>query len=114
MNFRLIILVFWTLVSGCTTVEFVRKDQTPQKQAVLRYPSQSNQSDDAKYREKLNRHARDFCGGEYSTTKEYQAREQSTSSVGLGTGVGFGAGSVFMGTSDRGSSMYNYVEVSCK
>ncbi len=114
MRFRLIMLIFLTLVSGCTTVEFVRKDFTPNKQAALRYPSQSSQSDDAKYREKLNLQAHDFCGGEYITTKEYQSREQSNSSVGLGTGVGIGAGSVFMGTSDRVSSMYNYVEVSCK
>lgn len=114
MEIRLLVLAALVLVSGCTTVEFVRKDITPKKQATLRYPSQSSQSDDAKYREKLSAQARDFCGGEYITTKEYQAREESSSAVGVGTGVGIGTGSIFLGTSDRGSSMYNFTEIACK
>ena len=114
MTMRLFFLAILVIVSGCTTVEFVRKDITPNKQALLRYPSQSNQSEDIKYREKLKQQALEFCGGEYITMKEYQAREENISSVGVGTGFGVGTGSVFLGSSGGGSSMYTYVEVGCK
>jgi hypothetical protein len=114
MEIRLLVLATLVLVSGCTTVEFVRKDFTPNKQATLRYPAQSSQIDDTKYRKKLNTEAIEFCGGEYIITKEYQAREVGSSAVGVGTGVGIGAGSIFMGTTDRGSSMNNFAEISCK
>lgn len=114
MKFRFIVLAALFLLSGCTSVEFVRKDFTPKKQATLRYPSQSSRSDDLKFREKISSEARNFCDGDYTITKEYQARDEGNSSVGVGTGFGLGTGSVFMGTSDRGSSMYNFAEVSCK
>lgn len=96
---------------SCSTVEFVRKDFSPKKQAIVRYPPTSN---DTKYRENLNQRATEFCGGPYQITKEYQAREETGNSVGVGTGVGIGMGGVMIGGSNRATSMYNFVEFDCK
>ncbi len=105
LSFYLIIL------SGCSTVEFIRKDTTPKKQAIVRYPPTSN---DSKYREDLNKQANRFCGGDFEITKEYQARDETGSSAGVGTGMGFGMGGVMLGGSTRNTAMYNFVEFSCK
>lgn len=108
------------ILSGCTTVEFVRKDLTPVKQAIIRYPPQSNPKSEAKYRDELAREAREFCGGEYAITKEYQAREETGTATGMGTGIGMGMGrrgfgsTIMLGSSTRPTAMYHFVELACK
>jgi hypothetical protein len=109
LAFSLIVL----FLSGCTTVEFVRKDQVPQKQGVLRYLPTSSASKEAKYREKVNEKAREFCGGEFKITKEYQAREETGSSTGIGTGIGFGHAGIMLGGSRGSTAMYQFVEFVC-
>ena len=102
-------------IVGCTTVEFVRKDITPRKQAVLKYAPASSPEREAKYRIEVNKQAANFCGGEFDITKEFQAREETGSSAGIGTGFGIGSSSsIFVGGSDRSTAMYNFVEVACK
>src|SRR5215217_713793 len=66
-------LVF--LSAGCTSVEFVRKDLSPQKQGILRFTPASTSAGEAKVRDKVHNKASDFCGGPFEITKEYQARE---------------------------------------
>lgn len=103
------------LVSGCTTVEFVRKDLSPNKHAVVRYSLPSDSNREAKYRAELEKQATNFCGGAFQVTKEYEAREQTGSSAGLGTGFGIGrSSSIFIGGSDRATAMYRFVEFDCK
>ncbi|MGZ3690733.1 MAG: hypothetical protein ACXVAX_04480 [Pseudobdellovibrio sp.] len=102
------------ILCGCTTVEFVRKDFTPTKQAVLRYAPPSDSKDEAKYREEINKKAGEFCGGGFQITKEYQARDASDSSVGVGTGFGTRSSSLFLGSTTPNTSMYNFVEIICK
>lgn len=102
-------------VFGCTTVEFVRKDTSPQKQGVLRYSPTSNTKKEAEYKGKVNEKAQEFCGGPFTITREYQAREESSSSVGVGTGFGIGGrSSVLIGGSGPRHSMYNFVEFVCQ
>lgn len=114
-RFTLAVLGFAALLNGCTTVEFVRKDFSPRRQALLRYAPPSNEARSVKYRIELNKQAREFCGGEFETTREFQAREETGSSAGIGTGFGIGgSGSVFVGGSDRSTAMYNFVEIACK
>jgi hypothetical protein len=102
------------LLSSCTTVEFVRKDQTPRKQGIIRHAIPSNEKRAAEYREKVATEARAFCGGEFEITKEYEAREDSGISTGAATGFGVGFGGIMLGGSNRGTSMYNFVEFVCK
>jgi hypothetical protein len=104
-----LILVF----SGCTTVEFVRKDLTPKKQAVLRYSPPSSEKSEAKYRAKLNEQATSFCGGPYTVLKEYEALQDSGRSTGVGTGVGLGFGGILIGGSSQQQEMYHFVEIAC-
>lgn len=112
---KMIIMLLFVLLNSCTTVEFVRRDITPKRQAILKYTPQSKDSDETKYRMELNKKARDFCGGDFQITKEYQAREPSNSTVGIGTGFGIGsASSIFVGGADRGTSIYQFVEFDCK
>jgi len=111
-NFLLLLLLLF-LICGCTTVEFVRKDLTPTKQAILRYSPPSSAKSEAEYREEVKKQATEFCGGDFQITKEYQAREESGSSAGAGTGFSMGSGTIFLGGSNRNTSMYNFVEVAC-
>lgn len=113
---KLQVLTFTTALafSGCTTVEFVRKDFTPQRTAVLRYLPPSSPKRETDYRMEINKQATNYCGGAFNITKEYQAREETGSSAGLGTGFGIGnSGSIFVGGSDRTTAMYNFVELTC-
>lgn len=115
MVHRSLLFTLFLLICGCTTVDFVRKDLTPTKQAVVRYSLSSSPSREAEYRTKLNRLATDFCGGEYQITKEYQAREETGSSAGVSTGFAIGRrSSIFVGGSGRATAMYNFVEFVCK
>jgi hypothetical protein len=108
------VLVFLFLLSGCTTVDFVRKDLTPKKTAVLRYSPQSSAKGDEKHKAKLSEQARGFCGGDFEITKEYEALQETGSSTGVGTGVGFGMGGIFIGGANRNEQMYHFVEIACK
>lgn len=114
MKTKLLFLSLVLLISGCTTVEFVRKETSPTKQATLRYFPPSDAESSAKYRAELNKQATDFCGGDFIITREYMAREDNGNSAGLGTGFGMGAGSIFLSGSNRSSTMYNFVEISCR
>lgn len=108
-------LIILLLLTGCTTVEFVRKDLTPKKQAVVRYSPTSSDSKEAKYKDEVKRQALLFCGTDYEITKEYQARDEANSSAGIGTGFGIGGGSsLFISGANRSTVMYNFVEFSCK
>ena len=114
-RFSIFVSGFVFLLGGCTTVEFVRKDFTPRRQAVLRYAPPGSENREVKYRIELSKQATDFCGGEFAITREFQAREETGSSAGLGTGFGIGgSGSIFVGGSDRSTAMYNFVEIACK
>lgn len=107
-----LILFFLT---GCTTVEFVRKDIIPKKQAIVRYSPPSSESQEAKYREEVKRQALIFCGTDFEITKEYQARDEANTSAGVGTGFGIGGGStILISGANRNTAMYNFVEFACK
>lgn len=111
---KTLLTIFILLLCSCTTVEFVRKDTNPKKQAVLRHYPASSPEKGAEYREEVRKQARGFCGGEYDVVREYQAREDSGSS-GVSTGVGVGmGGSIFIGGSSRNTQMYNFIEISCR
>ena len=110
----LVLLFSGGILSGCTTVEFVRKDITPKKQAVVRYLPTSNANKEAKYREEVKKQANGFCGGEFDITKEYQARQDTGTSTGVGTGLGFGMGGLMVGSTSANTAMYNFVEFSCR
>jgi hypothetical protein len=115
MKIRNLILLLLLLTSGCVSVEFVRKDLTPEKKAILRYSPPSSEKKDAEYREEVKKKASEFCGGDFQIVKEYQERDISDSSVGVGTGFGFGNhSSIMIGGSRPNTSMYNFVEISCK
>jgi len=115
MKIKVLLLGLIILTSGCVSVEFVRKDLTPEKKAILRHSPPSSGEREAEYRELVKKKASEFCGGEYVVTKEYQAQDISDSSVGIGTGFGFGRhSSIMIGGSRPTTSMYNFVEVSCK
>ena len=100
-------------LAGCTTVEFVRKDLTPKKQAVLRYDPPSSAKSEEKYRTKLNEQASGFCGGKFTIVKEYEALQESGRSTGVGTGIGLGFGGILIGGSSRDQQMYHFVEIAC-
>lgn len=101
-------------ISGCTTVEFVRKDTSPVRQGVLRHSPPSNDEKALEYRKKVDEKATAFCGGPYNITKEYQAMDEAPSSTGVGTGFGVGTSStIFIGGSNRNSAMYSFVEFTC-
>jgi hypothetical protein len=112
---KIIIATALLFLFSCShTVEFVRKESTPQKQAIVRYPP-SSEKNETKYREDLKKQAHQFCSGDYEITKEYQARDESSSSAGVATGIGIGhSGSVIVGGSGPRTSMYNFVEFICK
>lgn len=113
--FLISVLGLIVFLSGCTSVEFVRKDFTPRRQAVLKYAPPGSESREVKYRIELSKQATNFCSGEYDITREFQAREETGSSAGIGTGFGIGSsGSIFVGGSDRSTAMFNFVEITCK
>lgn len=114
MKYSIPFLTTFFLICGCTTVEFVRKDISPSKRAILRYLPPSNSNREAKYQEEVRKKATDFCGGDFSITKEYQAREETGSSTGIGTGFGVGMGGIMVGGSNQNTAMYNFVEIECK
>lgn len=109
----ILISIIGFFLSACSTVEFVRKDTAPTRQGVVRYFPTDDAEREAKYRADLDKKATEFCGGQYKVTREYQALEEGHTSTGISTGFGVGAGAVFVGGSNRGSTMYNYVEFSC-
>lgn len=103
------------IFSSCShTVEFVRRDTSPTKQAVVRYYPTDKADTEAKYREDLKKKATGFCNGDYTITREYQARDESNSSAGIATGVGIGSGAIMVGGSGPRTTMYNFVEFTCK
>lgn len=104
------------LLSSCShTVEFVRRETSPTKQAIVRYYPTDKPEKEAKYREDLKKKATGFCDGDYTITREYQARDESTSSAGIATGVGIGnSGAIMVGGSGPRTTMYNFVEFTCK
>lgn len=114
-NASLITLMLLILSSCSHTVEFVRRDTTPQKQAVVRYYPTDKPEHEAKYRKDLQKKATGFCDGDYTITKEYQARDESNTSAGVATGFGIGGNSsvIFGGAGPR-TTMYNFVEFVCK
>jgi len=103
------------LTASCTTVEFVRKDLSPQRRAILRYAPQSNSEHEAKYRTKLNQQATDFCGGNFQIIKEYEALQETNNppSIGFGTGFGYGGSGIIVGGSAPSSRTYHFVEINC-
>jgi hypothetical protein len=113
MKIKILFLSLLLLTTGCTTVEFVRKETSPLRQATLRYYPPSSDERAAKYRAELSKQATDFCEGDFIITKEYMAREDDGNTAGVGTGIGMGAGSIFLSGSNRSSTMYNFVEISC-
>lgn len=110
----LIIIAF--LVTACgTTVEFVQKETAPQRKGIVRYSPTTNPDKDAKYRADLNKKATEFCSGDYQITREFQARDETNTSAGVGTGFGIGRhSSIFVGGSGPSTSMYNFIEFACK
>lgn len=103
------------ILSSCShTVEFVRRDTSPTKQAVVRYYPTDKPDTEAQYREDLKKKATGFCNGDYTITREYQARDESNSSAGIATGVGIGNGAIMVGGSGPRTTMYNFVEFTCK
>ena len=103
------------ILSGCShTVEFVRRDTSPQKQAVVRYYPTDKPETEAKYREDLKKKATEFCGSDYTITKEYQARDESNTTTGVSTGFGLGNSAVMFGGAGPRTTMYNFVEFTCK
>lgn len=113
MGFRVLLLTFVVMIGGCTTVEFVRRDTSPEKKGILRYSPTSSASKESKYRDKVSKEARGFCGGEYEITKEYQAREDTGTSTGVGTGMSVGMGGLMVGAAHRNDELYNFVEFRC-
>lgn len=110
----LITLVLFILSSCSHTVEFVRRDTSPVKQGVVRYYPTDKPEHEAKYREDLKNKATNFCGGDYTITKEYQARDESNTSAGVATGFGVGShSSVIFGGAGPRTTMYNFVEFTC-
>jgi hypothetical protein len=115
MNMKYLAALVLIFTSGCVSVEFVRKDITPTKQAILRYLPPSSEKREAEARELLKKQATEFCGGEYNITKEYQALAERSSSVGIGTGFSTGGGSsIVFSSANRHETMYNFVELVCK
>ncbi|MCM2354828.1 MAG: hypothetical protein NDI63_14505 [Pseudobdellovibrio sp.] len=113
-NHGLLILSFILLSSCSHTVEFVRRETSPTRQAVVRYYPTDKPEKEAKYREDLKKKATGFCNGDYTITREYQARDESNTSTGIATGVGIGHGAIMVGGSGPSTTMYNFVEFSCR
>jgi hypothetical protein len=112
--FLLITFAFLFLVS-CISVDFVRRDYTPVKQGILRHSPASGAERVAKYRDEVNKQAREFCKGDFTITKEYDALGEAKSTAGIGTGFGVGGrSSVFFGSSVPSETMYSFVEFTCK
>ncbi len=113
MKLLMISLLF--LLASCTTVEFVRKDTSPEKKAVLRHSPTSDAAKQAKYKTEIDKKAKEFCKGDYTITKEYEALDQADSSVGVGTGFGIGGGgsSFILGSSNPSRSMAQFTELTC-
>jgi len=111
-----LLLIFLIALTSCTTVEFVRRDITPVKGAILRYPPQSDPARQAKFRAEAEEKARGYCGGDFQISKEYEAMEErpGSSSVGVGTGFGYGRTGILIGGSSRSQTMYHFVEIVCK
>ena len=113
------LLLFTLVLSGCTTVDFVRKDLTPEKRAIVRYPPQSKPESESKYRAELESEATEFCGGPYEITREYEQLTETPGTTGIGTGLGFGYGrrgfgtGLALGTSFPQERTYHYVELAC-
>lgn len=101
------------VIAGCTTVDFVRKDISPQKQGILRHSPPSDAAKAEKYRAEVDKKATEFCGGKYHVTREYQAEDISNTSTGVGTGFGYGGAGILIGTSTPSRSLYNFVEFVC-
>jgi hypothetical protein len=110
---NLIFIFTLFLVTSCTTVEFVRKDTSPHKQGILRHAPTSSKEKEEKYRAKIDNAAKEFCGGPYQITKEYEAKAEMNVSTGLGTGFGFGHGAFMLGSSTPSQQMYDFVEFTC-
>ncbi|MEZ0391066.1 MAG: hypothetical protein ACAH59_02545 [Pseudobdellovibrionaceae bacterium] len=99
---------------ACTTVEFVRKDLTPRKEGILRHNPASSPERETEYREKVNAKAREFCGGDFTITREYEALAEARTTAGIGTGVGIGSrGSVTIGGIGPSESTYHFTEFIC-
>ena len=113
MKFKTLIPLI-LLLSSCVSVEFVRKDMIPTKQAVLRYLPPSSDKREAEAREEIKKQVTAFCGGDYTVTKEYQELSPRSSSVGIGTGFSNGGSSIIFSSANRTETMYNFVEVVCK
>lgn len=110
-----LLATFILVLSSCShTVEFVRRETSPTKQAVVRYSPTDKPETEAKYRDDLKKKATSYCDGDYMITREYQARDESNSSAGLATGFGIGNGAVMVGGSGPRTAMYNFVEFACK
>lgn len=99
---------------SCTSVEFVRKDISPTKQGILRHFPASNEAKAAEYKALVDEKAREYCGGNFKITKEYQALGESRTTAGVGTGFGIGRRSSFMiGGTGPSERMYHFVEFDC-
>lgn len=115
MKSRILFLTFLLFFTGCISVEFVRKDFVPQKQGILRHSVPSSEEKAIKYRAEAEKQAREFCGGDFNITKEYQALDQAHTQTGVGTGFGFGrSSSVFIAGGAPSQVMYSFVEFNCK
>jgi hypothetical protein len=113
--FAIPISIAFLFLTSCISVEFVRRDYTPVKQGVLRHSPASGTERIAKYRDEVNKQAREFCKGDFTITKEYDALGESKSTAGVGTGIGMGGrSSVFFGSSIPSETMYSFVEFTCK
>lgn len=110
---KYISLVALLTLHSCTTVEFVRKETSPERRAVLRHSPPSNEKRAAKYKAAVDKKATEFCGGPYTIAREYQALETSKSSVGIGTGFG-SSSSVIIGSSMPSRDLASYVEIVCR
>ena len=95
-------------------VEFVRKETRPQKQGILRHSPPSSSEKAEKYRQEVDKKATDFCGGKYQITKEYEAKDESNTSTGVGTGFSVGTGAVMIGSSSANREMYKFIEFICE
>jgi len=114
MKYLLLNVIFLSLYS-CTTVEFVRKETTPEKKAVVKHSITSDEKKAAKYKDEVNKKATEFCGNSnFTITKEYEALEPAQSTVGVGTGFGYSNTSLLIGSAVPSQTMASFVEFTCK
>ena len=112
---RLLISFLALAICGCTSVEFVRKDISPTKQGILRHSPPSNEAKAAEYKVLVEEKAREYCGGNFKITKEYEALGESRTTAGVGTGFGVGRrSSILIGGSGPSERMYHFVEFACQ